>query len=350
MALTLALHWAFLSVVVGGAIIVVLHASKPDPGQVKLNRAVVGWFPFALSMAMTMGIAPLLFVQVLYGNLFYTSNILLGYWWLALVPLLIVDFYLLYWARRRSLRDTPMGGVTLAIATAIFIAIATVLSSNATLMQTPEAWAKIWGAGGNRLYLSGRTLLPRLLFAIFGLVGGGAIFFAIFGKAGWARDPDANQTAIDKGLGMAGPALVVQILFGILLLAILPKQQRAGALSGVGLVLFIVSGLAFLATAALTFRARAKTDLIQVVLPAATFFVGLFALAGLRDVVRQAAIAPHFKLETMPVNSQWDSFALFLVMFLAGLGAVAWLIKLSRASQEAAAEPQEPAPSAQATG
>jgi len=315
-----------------------LNATNPSLAHVRLNRAVVGWFPFSLSMAMTMGIAPLLFVQVLYGNLFYTSNILLGYWWLALVPLLIADFYLLYWARRRSRRDAPMGGAALALATAIFIIIATVLSSNATLMQTPEAWGKIWAAGGNRLYLGDRTLLPRLLFAFSGFVAGGGLFLAIFGQADWARDEEASRTASAMGLRIAAPMIVVQMVFCIVLLALLPSEQRTAALSGLGLALHVICDVSFVAAAVLAFRARSTPNLSQVVLPAAAFFVGLFALAGLRDIVRQRAIAPHFKLSTMPVDSQWDSFALFLAVFLVGLGLVALLIRLSRTPAETSAE------------
>ena len=36
--------------------------------------------------------APLLFVQVLYGRLFLTSSVLMAWWWLAVVPLVILAY------------------------------------------------------------------------------------------------------------------------------------------------------------------------------------------------------------------------------------------------------------------
>ena len=54
------------------------------------------WLPFFLGAAITAGVAPLLFLQVLYKERFYTANLLLIHRWMALLPALIVAFYLLY--------------------------------------------------------------------------------------------------------------------------------------------------------------------------------------------------------------------------------------------------------------
>jgi hypothetical protein len=42
------------------------------------------------------GVAPLLFVQVLYGHFFYASSILMAVFWLAVIPLLIAAYYAAY--------------------------------------------------------------------------------------------------------------------------------------------------------------------------------------------------------------------------------------------------------------
>ena len=49
-----------------------------------------------MAFAVNFGVAPLLFVQVLYGHLFYTSSILVAVFRLAVIPLLIVAYYALY--------------------------------------------------------------------------------------------------------------------------------------------------------------------------------------------------------------------------------------------------------------
>ena len=49
--------------------------------------------PVAIAATVTLGVAPLLFVQVLYGRLFFTSSILMAWFWLAIVPLVILAYY-----------------------------------------------------------------------------------------------------------------------------------------------------------------------------------------------------------------------------------------------------------------
>jgi len=56
-----------------------------------------------------LGVAPLLFLQVLYGRLFFTSSILMAGFWLAVVPLLIVAYYCAYVVAFRGQR-TRVGG------------------------------------------------------------------------------------------------------------------------------------------------------------------------------------------------------------------------------------------------
>jgi hypothetical protein len=54
------------------------------------------WLPFALGIAITAAIAPLVFLQIVYRREFYTANLLLFNRWMAILPVLIVAFYLLY--------------------------------------------------------------------------------------------------------------------------------------------------------------------------------------------------------------------------------------------------------------
>lgn len=62
----------------------------------RINDIVRDWLPFALSVAITAGIAPLLFIQLLYQFDYYTANVLLSHRWMSILPVLIVAFYGLY--------------------------------------------------------------------------------------------------------------------------------------------------------------------------------------------------------------------------------------------------------------
>lgn len=339
MALTLALHWLFLGAVVGGVIVVAVnHMARQKTSLDIVNRAMTPFFSFCLSMAMTMGIAPLLFVQVLYGQFFYTSNILLGFWWLAIVPLVIAAFYVLWTIRILHIKKKSAGWLHIVVA-GIFVVVASILSSNATLAQTPEAWETIWSRGANSLYEGDGTLPVRLPFALAGLVAIGGIFSAMISMSGFVKDEEAKKLGTRRGMTIATAALAVQAAFGLwLLFGTLPAGLRQGLFAGPEKIFPILAIILFAATLALTIPARTASSMTKIVLPAATYFLGLLALAAARDAVRRVALAPFFKISSASTNIQWDSFLLFLITFIAGLGVIAWLIKLARTPKTASSD------------
>ncbi|HWN68112.1 MAG TPA: hypothetical protein VNM90_10770, partial [Haliangium sp.] len=104
---TLALHAVLMSYVLAGsgyvAAVAVLRARDGDP----VSHVLIDWLPFGLGTAITAGVAPLLFLQILYRESFYTANLLLFHRWMAMVPVLIVGFYLLYVVKSKAAKDGP---------------------------------------------------------------------------------------------------------------------------------------------------------------------------------------------------------------------------------------------------
>ena len=186
MALTLALHWLFLTMTAGGAAAYVL--AKRGGTQQAGPQGLGGFVPFSLSMAMTLGIAPLLFVQVLYGNFFYPANILIAHAWLGLLVAVTLVFYLTYLALRRARqgRQAHLAGVA---ALALMAVSAMVLSSNATLTQSPGAWDSLRGKAGAAVYLGDATFWPRWAMAMCALLCGGGVFLAIYRRIRLGRIP-----------------------------------------------------------------------------------------------------------------------------------------------------------------
>src|SRR5512135_825902 len=102
--LTFFLHLLFMSGTVGGAVVAVTSAirGETDKKCAMLARRLVGILPVLMAFTITLGVAALLFVQVLYGQMLYASSILMGVAWMALIPMLIVGYYGLYWASNKS--------------------------------------------------------------------------------------------------------------------------------------------------------------------------------------------------------------------------------------------------------
>jgi len=334
MALTLALHWLFLGATVGGTAVILIEGAgarrrggSPSP----LVRGLAPFLPFFLSMAMTLGIAPLLFVQVLYGHLFYISNILLGWWWLGLLGLVMVNFYLFWWAWRRTRRAEPVGWILPAVVLALFVVCVAILSSNATLMQSPAAWPDFHAEGFHRLYLGAPTFGPRLLMALAGFLAAGGLVAAGLARSGllYGRDGQASPHA-RVGMNLAVPALVGSVAFGALVLVRMPESHRSAAMTGPEAAFLYTAAAGLVASLGLAMVARRSASLAPVMAAGGVLFVALLALAAARDTVRRAALAEIYDPAGVPVHSEWLNFAVFAVFLVAGIGVIAWVLKLAR--------------------
>lgn len=164
---TLIIHVVFMNYVLAGigylAVSSIARGKKLEtPGAMSARSILTDWMTFATSAAITAGVAPLLFVQILYKKNFYTANLLLFHRWMAILPVLIVGFYLLYllktkWIARQS---------TLALATISMGALAcfafTGLSwtENHLLSTDTGSWSGLYESGS--MVYSHPQLLPRL--------------------------------------------------------------------------------------------------------------------------------------------------------------------------------------------
>jgi hypothetical protein len=152
--ITLAIHAVFVGYVLAGtgwcAVAAVRRRSDP---VAELAR---DWLPFALGAAITAGVAPLLFVQILYQERFYTSNLLLFHRWMAVVPVLVVGFYLLYVHKARA-----RGAWVPIAAAACFVFVAWSWTENHLLGLDDKSWLAFYGE--RRWFYQSPALAPRLL-------------------------------------------------------------------------------------------------------------------------------------------------------------------------------------------
>jgi cytochrome bd-type quinol oxidase subunit 1 len=100
LVLTFTLHILAMNVTLGGTVIAVVSdlMGRRDGNDRyrRLARHLIAMMPVTLAATITLGVAPLLFIQTLYGQLFYTSSILMAWPWFAVVPLVIVAYYGIY--------------------------------------------------------------------------------------------------------------------------------------------------------------------------------------------------------------------------------------------------------------
>ncbi len=164
---TLIVHVVLMNYVLAGTAVLAVSGLRGGLARPNPLAGILGdWLPFALSGAITAAIAPLLFVQILYRQPFYTANLLLFNRWMAMLPVLIVGFYLLYVLKAPRFEGRwPRTAAALGAAVC-FLFAAWSWTENSLLTLAGDQWAGFYQA--ERIVHWEPALLPRLGMWIFG--------------------------------------------------------------------------------------------------------------------------------------------------------------------------------------
>ena len=94
---TLALHFVAVEMLLGGLLIaVLLSLFRGSPESTVTARAMARRLTVVMTYVINLGVPPLLFAQVLYGRALYTSSVLIGVYWISIIPILMLTYWLLY--------------------------------------------------------------------------------------------------------------------------------------------------------------------------------------------------------------------------------------------------------------
>ena len=93
-----------MNFVLGGGVLALVSKwrSKNDERSGRMFLDIAKKLPVLLPATITLGIAPLLFVQVLYGQFFYTSSILMAWPWFLVLVFLTTAYYGFYYVSYRG--------------------------------------------------------------------------------------------------------------------------------------------------------------------------------------------------------------------------------------------------------
>jgi hypothetical protein len=297
---TLALHAVFVSYVVAGTAYVLVQTlrRREDP----LVAIVRDRLPFMLGCGITAGVAPLLFIQLLHQQRYYTANLLLGPRWMAIIPALIVGFYALYLAKQTERWRRATTGIALAC----FLFVAWSWSELHELGKADAVWRAFYAAG-DRLFTAA-TIAPRFVL----IAGAMATLFATV--AVWSTD-ERKRLAV---LGLAGR--LVSIGGAIWL-------WRAGfdVIPAVRPWLIVLFAAVVIEIAAWVVTLRLPTDRSLAVVTAAGTSA-LLAAAVVRESPRIAMIEP-----VHPLAAGAGGWVVFAIALVIGIGAIAWIVRTVRA-------------------
>ncbi|MBD3265812.1 hypothetical protein GF373_04015 [bacterium] len=335
--LTLTLHIIFMNFVLGGTFIVTLQEwiYGNNPEVAKGNSLLIRIMPVAISLAITMGVAPLLFVQVLYGQFFYSANIMMGGIWLSIIGLVMIAFYALYILIAKRPADQRASWTTKGILLfnlLLFFAIAFLFTNNAVLTENPHYWPDIYSKVKS-FVAPDASLLPRYLHNVVGAVGIAGVWMAVVGlyhKTFYPENESMARTMIRSGLIWALITSIVQIVTGGLYLVSLGmdliKEFMGNGFLFVAWTISVCTAIFAIITLILALLNDNNAKFIWA--SVGLFFLTLFGMVMGRDLVRILSLNDYFTIQELVVRPSHSSLILFLVTFVLGLVILGYLIRL----------------------
>jgi hypothetical protein len=311
--LTLTLHFVAMNFLLGGVIITIFAAIRrrwDDPTLRKFARM----FPAAMAATVTLGVAPLLFLQMVYHRQVYAAAIVSGWFWLLIIAVVIVAYYALYRCALKSERTGKISVAALVLALAGLIYVSLAYSSIFSMAERPTQIHDLYAvsqAGWTWNPAAGDWVL-RWLHMVLGAVTVGGFIVGMIGR----DQPEAY--ALGKQFFVGGMALAMLAGFAYMLsllpyLAAFMHTPAIWALT-VGVLLSLGS---------LHFYFKRSFCISGTML-----FVSMLTMVYARHVVRLLKLAGQFDPASWRVAPQWSVFALFLVCFVAMLAVVGYMIQL----------------------
>ncbi len=332
---TFTVHFGAMNCALAGGVAAVLNAIRGRNPRHPFSRRLAGelarMLPTFLALTITLGVAVLLFVQVLYGNLLYTSSILIGAFWLSVIALVMAAYYGYYYFEAKR-GETVVSIAAAAVAIVCILSVAFIFSNNMTLVLTPARWLAMYRAhpDGVNLNLAEHSLLPRYLHT---LIGSLIVFSAAVCHVGCHRlkqEPEYGGWLVRRWSMVFAAATGIEILLGLWFLMALPHSVALYFLSnGLGASVFGLGLLCALAAMILILvggHTARPAPLVH-----AGFGLTIITLAlmvGMRQMVRTAYLHAFIQPESLATAPQTGIILLFFVLFVLGLATVGYILRL----------------------
>jgi hypothetical protein len=330
------LHVIFMNCTLAGGLTGVFNAirgrSERHPLSRKLSADLGRVLPIFVAFTVTLGVAALLFVQVLYGNLLYTSSILIGVYWFSVILLVILGYYGYYYFNAHSgEKATTTSIVVLGLAVFCFLIIGFIFTNNMSLMWSPQKWLAMYRArpSGAHLNLSDISVVPRYLHTIVGAFGVFTAALAHYGTVRFKNDREYGSWLVRRSSIVFAGTTVLQFLIGMWFLMSLPRNVALIFFrDGVGVLIFGVALLATLAaTILLLVGGTAKEPSPMIHAGFAMVLITVALMVVMRDMVRTAYLQPYFRLSRLQVSPQTGIIIVFLLTFVGGLATLVWMLR-----------------------
>jgi cytochrome c len=232
------LHMVFVLLTLGTAFIAVYYSlgdgRPPAPGNVPWHRRVLRTFIAHKSLAVALGVAPLLLIQLGHAVPFFNATSLLAPWWILIFVLLIPVSMILDSLAHHAPVGRSLHAVLAAIGLLLLLAVPAIFVAVLVAAEQSAGWLDIVRSGYRLTGALGLLWFFRYLHVLAAAIIFGALFHYIFTARGDRERRGAMLNWIVFGImaqAVIGPMLtltlvlrpdrtaIVMLFFGLLALA-----------------------------------------------------------------------------------------------------------------------------------
>jgi len=328
--LTFPLHLLLMNAMIGAMALALWAHWCKTPVSERLAYQLAKILPLLIAFTINFGVPPLLFTQVIFGHYLYSSSIIMGVYWLSVIPVLLIMYYGAYLYDFKFWNFGRRGLPILALSGVLMLAIGFIFTNNMTLMINTEAWQEYFShSGGLFLNLADATLVPRYLHMMVGALAVGGLAVAVLSRLWQQKDAEVAALAMTSGMRLFFYATCVQVVLGVWFLLALPAN-----------VMMLFMGQQFIAT--LLFIV-ALVLVVSVLLTAWKKRLGrcawltvtlLYVMSFMRAVVREGYLNQHVVEQTVATQHDYSPLMLFVVTLVIGLALIAWMVKATLLCRE----------------
>lgn len=337
--LTLSLHFVFLYLMLGGLMLAVCwnflgHLTK-SKNSIEASGVVINRVPIVMTFVINLGVPPLLFSQVLYGQALYTSSVLIGVLWLSVVFAIMAAYALLYVGGAWSQAKRAWWGWGL-VSLLLLLYVGKIYSTNMTLMLKPEVWVGMYDATAMGLFFPpyDPTRTPRYVFMMVGALAFGALGTTFYSAKSLLEDGVKTYLRVWGGrIALVG--LLALGWVGFWAYGTQPDFVKEGLwaspLFKPCFYLWFVGLGASIVFATLIQAKPASISILDIYGAAVSSILAIASFVVIRGGVRDITLA-HKGLDVWQsaVNTNWLVVGLFLATLVAGVLGLVWLLWVVR--------------------
>jgi hypothetical protein len=331
LTLTTFLHFVAMNIMLGTGFIAFTSPFWRGNDVNPLNVHIAKSLPYSIAFTINLGVAPLLFLQVLYGQFLYTSAVLMAVYWLAIVGLLIISYYAAYVYLLQG-DKTGLGRLFLATTLLLLLGVAFLFCNTISIMQIPEVWHQYFAdRSGQLLNFSDVTLIPRYLHFISSAVAMGGLGIALYFDIRKRRGALDGEEWIRFGCNWFMVATIINFGIGFWFLGSLPSAvHNPATFSGKIFFILVVGSIAAIIPAVTNAQAG------RIIRATVWALITVLMMTLARDILRLDYLKPYFSPADLPYAPQYSPFIIFLLALAGAIYVVVWMLKTAWSAKEGA--------------